>query len=79
MSNTTKLLWAMVAYAVLAAMAGWTLGDASFVVGQSRVEMRMMVWILLGGFALKTLIAWGRFRAEAAEDAERDAEDHRRE
>ena len=73
---TAKLIWAMIAFAVLAAMAGWTLGDASFVVGQRRVEMRVAVWILLGGFALKTLIAWGRYRAEAAEDAERDPENH---
>jgi hypothetical protein len=68
----TRLLWAMLAYAVLAIMAGYTLGDTSIVVGQGRVELRVAVWILLGGFALKTLIAWGRFRAEAADDAERD-------
>lgn len=68
----TKLLLAMLAYAVLALMAGYTLGDTSLVVGQGRVELRVAVWILLGGFALKTLIAWGRFRAEASEDAERE-------
>ena len=45
---------------------GYTLGDASFVVGSSRGEMRVAVWILLGGFALKTLIAWGKYRAEAS-------------
>jgi len=68
---TTRLIWAMLAFAVLALLAGYTLGDASFVVGQKRVEMRLAVWILLGGFALKTLIAWGRYRAEEADDAER--------
>jgi hypothetical protein len=68
----TRLLWAMIAYAALAALAGYTLGDTSIVVGQGRVELRVAVWVLLGGFALKTLIAWGRFRAEAAEDAERE-------
>lgn len=72
---TARLIWAMLAYAVLAAMASYTLGDASVVVGQGRVEMRLVVWIMLGGFALKTLIAWGRYRAEAAEDAERESED----
>jgi hypothetical protein len=70
---TTRLICAMAAFAALAALAGYTLGDASFVVGQSRVEMRVAVWILLGGFALKTLIAWGKYRAEAAEQ---DSEKH---
>ena len=49
---TARLIWAMLAYAVLAAMASYTLGDASVVVGQGRVEMRLVVWIMLGGFAL---------------------------
>jgi hypothetical protein len=66
----------MLAYAVLAIMAGYTLGDTSVVVGQGRVELRVAVWVLLGGFALKTLIAWGRFRAEAADDAERERDRH---
>ncbi|MDE3165695.1 MAG: hypothetical protein KGN36_07815 [Acidobacteriota bacterium] len=61
---TTKLMCALGAYAVLAALAGWTLGDAAVMVGEKSVELRVGVWILLGGFALKTLIAWGRFRAE---------------
>ncbi|MBS1853801.1 MAG: hypothetical protein JST11_00430 [Acidobacteria bacterium] len=71
---TTKLICAMAAYGVLALMAGWTLGDAAVMVGQSSVELRVAVWILLGGFALKTLIAWGRYRAEANEDAARESE-----
>jgi hypothetical protein len=71
-----KLLWAMLAFAVLAIMAGYTLGDTSVVVGNGRVELRVAVWILLGGFALKTLIAWGRFRAEASEESDRDRNDH---
>jgi hypothetical protein len=69
---TKRLIWALLAFAVLAAMAGYQLGDASFVVNGSRVEMRMVVWILLGGFALKSLIAWGRYKAEeASEDSEK--------
>ena len=63
-----RLIWALLAYALLAALAGYTLGDASFLVGDRRVEMRVAVWIMLGGFALKTLIAWGRYRAEASQD-----------
>ncbi|HXA53031.1 MAG TPA: hypothetical protein VNV86_22090 [Candidatus Acidoferrum sp.] len=71
-----KLLWAMLAYAVLAALAGYTLGDTSVVVGNGRVELRVAVWIMLGGFALKTLIAWGRFRAEASEESDRKRDHH---
>jgi hypothetical protein len=66
-----RLIWALLAFAALAAMAGYQLGDASFVVGGSRVEMRVAVWIMLGGFALKGLIAWGKYRAEASEDSEK--------
>ena len=73
-----KLLWAMLAYAVLALLAGYTLGDTSVVVGNGRVELRVAVWIMLGGFALKTLIAWGRFRAEASEESDREPNDHSR-
>jgi hypothetical protein len=61
---TNKLIAALAAFALLALSASYTLGDASIVIGQNRVELRVAVWILLGGFALKTLIAWGRFRAE---------------
>ena len=70
----TRLIWAMLAFAILAALAGYTLGDASFIVGQRRVEMRVAVWILLGGFALKTLIAWGRYRAEASDASEKHSD-----
>jgi len=73
-----RLAWALLAYAVLAAMAGYTLGDAAFVLGDRRVEMRLAVWILLGGFALKTLIGWGRYRAEAAEESDHDKQDNPR-
>lgn len=69
---TRKLISAMIAFAVLALMAGWTLGDTAVVVGNSSVELRVAVWILLGGFALKTLIAWGRYRAEGSDDAGRE-------
>lgn len=70
---TARLIWAMAAYAVLGLLAGWTLGNTAVYVGNSSVELRVAVWILLGGFALKTLIAWGRYRAENGDDDE----DHR--
>jgi hypothetical protein len=62
MTMNRKLILAMAAFAVLAVSANYTLGDASVVVGQSRVELRVAVWIRLGGFALKTLIASGHFK-----------------
>jgi hypothetical protein len=65
---TRRLVWAFIAYAILAALAGWTLGDAAIRVGNRSVELRVAVWIMLGGFAMKTLIAYGRFRAEEGED-----------
>ena len=43
-----KFIWAMVAYVVLAASATFTL-DGKF---------RLAVWILLGGLAVKTYIAY---------------------
>lgn len=43
-----RLLAALAAYAVLAALAGWTL-DGPF---------RWAVWIFLGGLAVKTWAAW---------------------
>lgn len=43
----TRLLWAMSSYAVLAALAFFTLDGA----------LRYGVWILMGGLALKTWIA----------------------
>jgi len=65
---TRRLIWSMVAYAIMAGMAGWTLGDAAVRVGDRTVELRVAVWVLLGGLALKTLIAYGKFRAEESED-----------
>ena len=61
---TRKLIAAMAAYAVLAILAGLTLGDAVVRIGSHTASLRDAVWILLGGFALKTLIAYGRFRSE---------------
>ena len=68
-----KLIAALVAYAVLAALAAFTLGDAVLPVGSGSVKLRDAVWILLGGFALKTLIAYGRFRAEETADQRNDS------
>ncbi|MGD0497182.1 MAG: hypothetical protein ABSC23_01985 [Bryobacteraceae bacterium] len=45
---TTRLYWAIGAYAALALMACFTLDGA----------LRIGVWILMAGLALKTLIAY---------------------
>ena len=44
----TRFLWAMGTYAVLALLAAFTLDG----------KMRIAVWIVLGGLAVKTLIAF---------------------
>lgn len=46
----------MAVYAVLAIVAGLDLGHASFHVNGRLVEVRVMVWIVLAGFALRTWI-----------------------
>ena len=50
-SKLTQLYWAMAAYAVLALLAAFTLDG----------WMQYGVWILLGGLAAKTLIAYKVF------------------
>jgi hypothetical protein len=70
----TRLIAALAAYAILGALAGWTLGDAALPVGSGSVKLRDAVWILLGGFALKTLIAYGRYRAEESDGKDSDSD-----
>jgi hypothetical protein len=53
-----RLIWALVAYAILATLAGLTLDG----------KMRYMIWIFLGGLALRTLVAYGKYQSEEAED-----------
>ena len=48
---------ALVAYAVLGALAWFTLGEGSVLVGGRPVEIRMLPLLVLGGFALRTLLA----------------------
>ena len=45
---STRFLWAMGTYAVLATLAALTLDG----------KMRTAVWIFLGGLAIKTVIAY---------------------
>jgi len=47
-----RFLAAMAVYAAIAVLATFTLEG----------KIRIAVWILMGGLALKTLIAWGAHR-----------------
>ena len=53
-----KLMVALALYALIALMAGITLGDAGFRAGGNYVELRVCVWILLLGLAAKTWIGF---------------------
>jgi hypothetical protein len=53
-----RISFAMACYVMLALLAAFTLGDAGVYVGGRFVLFRTGVWILLGGLALKTLIAY---------------------
>ena len=48
MTMTTRLIWALSAYVILALLAAFTLDGI----------IRSAVWILLLGLTAKTLIAW---------------------
>ena len=47
---------AMAVYAALAIVAGLDLGHTSFQVNGHAVELRLVVWIVLAGFALRTWV-----------------------
>ena len=47
---------AMAVYAALAIVAGLDLGHSSFQVNGRAVELRLVVWIVLAGFALRTWV-----------------------
>ncbi len=58
MKSPFSLSTALGLYAALAVMAGWLLSG----------EVRLAIWILLGGLAVKTWIAWKRRALEDGED-----------
>jgi hypothetical protein len=47
---------ALALYAVLAALAWFTLGEGSILVGGKAVELRMLPLVILGGLALRTVL-----------------------
>jgi len=53
-----RLPFALACYAVLALLAWFTLGDAGVYVNGRFVQLRVGVFIILGGLTLKTWIAY---------------------
>jgi hypothetical protein len=47
---------ALALYGVLAALAWFTLGEGSILVGGKPVELRMLPLVILGGLALRTVL-----------------------
>jgi hypothetical protein len=52
-----KFWAAMAMYAVLAVLAWFTMGEGSLLVGDRPVEIRLVPLIVMGGLALKTVLA----------------------
>jgi hypothetical protein len=57
-SDSDRKFWAaMAVYAVLAGLAWFTLGEGSIFVGGKPVELRILPLLILGGLALRTVLA----------------------
>jgi hypothetical protein len=52
-----KFWMAMALYAILAALAWFTLGEGTVFVGGRPVELRLLPLVILGGLALRTVLA----------------------
>ena len=56
--NLDRKFWAAMAmYAVLAVLAWFTIGEGLILVGNRLVEIRLVPLIVMGGLALKTVLA----------------------
>jgi hypothetical protein len=49
--------WALALYAVLAVLVWFTMGDGKVLVGTKPVELRLFPLVILGGLALRTVLA----------------------
>ena len=57
-SDLDRKFWvALVLYAVVAVLAWFTLGEGKVLVGGRLVEIRLLPMVVLGGLALRTVIA----------------------
>jgi hypothetical protein len=52
-----KFRIALALYGILAALAWFTLGEGRILVGNRLVDVRLFPLVVLGGFALKTVLA----------------------
>ncbi len=59
MISNRKLLLALAAYALIALSAYYTLSE----------NMRLAIWVLMGGLALKTLVAAQQLRTQHSTEA----------
>jgi hypothetical protein len=57
-SDLDRKYWtALALYGILAALAWFTLGEGKILVGNRLVDVRLFPLVVLGGFALKTVLA----------------------
>jgi hypothetical protein len=57
-SDLDRKYWiALALYGILAALAWFTLGEGKILVGSRLVDVRWFPLVVLGGFALKTVLA----------------------
>ena len=57
-SGLKQKFWlSLLLYAVLAALSWFTLGEGKILVGNRAVELKVIPLLVLGGFALRTVIA----------------------
>jgi hypothetical protein len=65
-----KFVVAMIAYAVLAFLAGTTLSNDLLPIFGTEIRLRTATFLVLGLFAVKTSIAFWRLRIEERQDVE---------
>jgi len=70
-SNLDRKYWvALTLYGLLATLAWFTLGEGKFLFGNRLVDVRLLPLLVLGGFALKTVLA--RHAEKIRRDGDRD-------
>jgi hypothetical protein len=71
-SELDRKFWtALALYGILAALSWFTLGEGKILVGNRLVEIRLLPLVVLGGFALKTVLA--RHAEKIRRDGERSS------